>query len=177
MKGRIKNDSSAIEFGDHLGKPDVVQDEGKRARRTFWTARIGKTKEFSEGTHDRLFDVTRVPGAPEYLEAGLLIKQGTRQALRLQDPPGFLVLHRTRLDEEGRLALTRLDDQLKTQRTATLPYHDLRNRYESPGHLLLYGIVQETEKGVTGSSEHLVALDLRDGKLQKWNVAQERRVD
>lgn len=136
-----------------------------------------QTKEFSEGTHDRLFDVTRVPGAPEDLEAGLLIKQGTRQALRLQDPPGFLVLHRTRLDEEGRLALTRLDDQLKTQWTATLPYHDLRNRYESPGHLLLYGIVQETEKGVTGSSEHLVALDLRDGKLQEWNVAQERRVD
>jgi hypothetical protein len=167
-------DAGRDEFGDHLAKPDVVYAEGSRARRTFWTARIGKTKEFSEGTHDRLFDVTRVPGAPEYLEAGLLIKQGTREALRLQEPAGFMVVHRTRLDEEGRLAITRLDDQLKAQWIATLPFHDLRNRYESPGHLLLYGIVQETEKGVTGSSEHLVALDLRDGKLQEWNVQLER---
>ena len=162
-------------FGDHLAGPDAVYYEGPRARRTFWTARIGQTKEFTEGAHDRLFDVTPVPGAPEFLEAGLLVQQGTRQPLRLQDPPGILVLYRTRLGEEGRLALARLDDQLKTRWIATLPFQDLRNRYELPGHLLLYGILQETEKGVTGSSEQLVALDLRDGKLQQWNVAREER--
>ena len=164
------------EFGDHLAKPEVVDDEGAQARRTFWTARIGKTKEFTEGAHDRLFDVTRVPGAPEFLEAGLLIRQGTRQPLRLQDPSGFLVLHRTRLGEEGRLAFTRLDDNLKTQWTTKLPFHDLRNRYEVPGRLLLYGIVQQTERGVTGTSEHLVSLDLGDGKLQAWNVPMEQKV-
>ncbi|MEO7168207.1 MAG: PA2928 family protein [Spartobacteria bacterium] len=163
------------EFGDHFAKPDSVHHEGARARRTFWTARIGKTREFSEGTHDRLLDVTRVPGAPEFLEAGLLVQQGTRQALRMEDPAGVLVLHRTRLDEQGRLAFTRLDDNLQRQWTATLPFHDLRNRYELPGHLLLYGIVQGTEKGVTSSSEHLVALNLRDGQLRKWNVPLERR--
>ena len=76
-----------------------------------------------------------------------------------------------------RLALTRLDDNFKRQWTATLPYHDLRNRYESPGHLLLYGIVQQTEKGVTGTTEHLVALNLSDGKTQSWNVPAEKRVD
>ena len=169
-------DAGHDEFGDHLGKPDVVWDEGSQARRTFWTARIGKTKEFTEGAHDRLFDVTRVPGAPEFLEAGLLIRQGTRQPLRLQDPSGFLVLHRTRLGEEGRLAFTRLDDNLKTQWTTKLPFHDLRNRYEVPGRLLLYGIVQQTERGVTGTSEHLVSLDLGDGKLQAWNVPMEQKV-
>lgn len=169
--------AGADEFGGHLATPEVVLDEGSRARRTFWTARIGKTKEFSEGAHDRLFDVTRVPGAPDYLEAGLLIQQGTRKVLRLQDPAGFMVVHRTRLDEQGRLAVTRLDDKLQKQWTATLPFQDLRNRFEMPGHLLLYGIVQETEKGVTGWSEHLVALDLRDGKLQGWDVAKERRAD
>ena len=162
------------EWGDHLAKPESIYPEGARARRTFWTARIGKTKEFSEGTHDRLFDVTRVSGAPEYLEAGLLIEQGTRQPLRLQDPPGVLVVHRTRLDEQGRVAMTRLDDNLQTKWTATLPFHDLRNRYQMPGHLLLYGIVQETVKGVTGWSEHLVALDLRDGRRQGWDVQRER---
>ncbi|CAN5758797.1 hypothetical protein BH20VER1_BH20VER1_04160 [soil metagenome] len=69
----------------------------------------------------------------------------------------------------------RLDDNLKTQWTTTLPFHDLRNRFESPGRLLLYGIVQQTAKGVTGSSEHLVALDLADGKMQSWNVPAEKR--
>lgn len=163
-------------FGDHMKRPESVTEQSSPARRTFWSARIGKTKAFSEGTHDRLFDVTRMPGAPEFLDAGLLKRQGTRQAMRLDNPAGFLVLHRTRLDEEGRLALTRVDDTFKTQWTATLPYHDLRNRFESPGHLLLYGIVQETVKGVTGASEHLVALNLADGKMHTWNVALERNV-
>jgi len=164
-----------IATGEPGSNPDRVYYESTQARRTFWSARIGKTKEFSEGTHDRLFDVTQIPGAPEYLEGGLLIRQGTKQPLRLKDPDGFLVLHRTRLGEEGRLALTRLDDSFKTQWTATLPFHDLRSRYEIPGHLLLYGIVQQTEKGVTGSSEHLVAVNLHDGKMQSWNVPAERQ--
>ncbi len=166
-----------IATGEPGSNPDRVYYETSQARRTFWSARIGKTKEFTEGTHDRLFDVTRIPGAPEYLEAGLFIHQGTKQPLRLKDPDGFLVLHRTRLDEEGRLALTRLDDNLKTQWTATLPFHDLRNRYESAESLLLYGIVQQTVDGVTGTSEHLVALNLADGKTQSWNVPAEKMDD
>jgi hypothetical protein len=170
-------DAGQDEFGDHLAKPDVVWDEGSQARRGFWSARIGKTKEFSEGTHDRLFDVARMPGRPEFLAAGLLIRQGTREPLRLKEPDGFLVIHRTRLDEEGRLALTRLDDNFQTRWTATLPFHDLRNRYEAPDHLLLYGTVQETVKGVTSTSEHLVALDLRDGGMKSWNVAAEKSND
>ena len=169
-------DAGHDEFGDHYKRPDAVWDEGSQARRTFWSARIGKTKEFSEGTHDRLFDVTRVPGAPDYLQAGWLVRQGTRQPLRVKDPDGFLVVHRTRLDEEGRLAITRLDDALKPQWTAKLPYHDLRNRFELPDLLLLYGLVQETKKGVTGTSEHIVSLDLRDGSFRAWNVPLERAV-
>ncbi len=167
-------------FGDKMANekpgwnPDRVYYETKQARRTFWSARIGKTKEFSEGTHDRLFDVTKVPGAPVYLDAGLLIQQGTKHPLRVQNPAGFLVLHRTRLDEQGRLALTRLDDEFKPQWTATLPFHELHNRFEAPESLLLFGLVQETVKGVTGSSEHLVALNLADGKTQSWNVPAEK---
>ncbi len=174
-------DAGQDEFGDKIAtggpgsNPDRVFYESSQARRTFWTARIGKTKEFTEGTHDRLFDVAPIPGAPEYLEAGLLIHQGTKQALRLEDPAGFLVLHRTRLGEEGRLAITRLDDNFKTQWTATLPLHELHNRSELPDRLLLYGSLQQTVNGVTGRSEQLVALNLRDGKVQSWNVQREQR--
>ncbi len=162
------------EWGDHLTKPETIYLDGSQARRTFWSARIGQSKEDRNGTRDRLFDVTKIPGAPKYLEAGLLIQQGSTTPLRLPNPSGFLVLHKTRIDEEGRLALTRLDFNLKMQWSATLPYHDLTNRFESPGHLLLYGKVQQTTKGVTGTSEHLVALDLADGKVQSWNVAAEK---
>jgi hypothetical protein len=169
-------DAGHDEFGDHYKRPDAVWDEGSQARRTFWTARIGKTKEFSEGTHDRLFDVARVPGAPDYLQAGWLVRQGTRQPLRLPNPGGFLVVHRTRLDEEGRLAITRLDDALKPQWTARLPYHDLRNRFEIGDRLLLYGMVQQTVKGVTGTSESIVSLNLSDGSLRVWDVEREREV-
>jgi hypothetical protein len=31
-------------------------------------------------------------------------------------------------------------------------------------------------KGVTGTSEHIVSLDLRDGSLRAWNVPLEREV-
>lgn len=163
-------------FGDHLKDPTRVLDEGARVRRTFWTARIGKTKQFTEGRHDRLFDVTRIPEAPEYMEAGLLIKQGIRRPAEVRDPAGLLVLHRTRLDAEGRLALTRLGADLREAWTATLPFLELTNRYEFPDRLVLYGAVPLTAKGVTRHHEFIVALGLRDGRGQAWNVTMERSV-
>jgi hypothetical protein len=109
------------------------------------------------------------------MAAGLVFLMKRKRPMRVKDPDGFLVLHRARLGEDGRLALTRLDENFKTHWTATLPFHDLRNRYESPGHLLLYGIVQQTKKGVAGTSEHLVALNLADGKIASWKVPAEKR--
>lgn len=149
--------------------------EDAQARRTFWSARIGKTKALPE-IRDRLFDLTRIPGASEFLAAGLFLEAGpftmpgTKQALRLHEPDGFLVLHRTRLGEEGRLALTRLDDNFKTRWAATLPLQEFHQRFDPPGHLLLFGSVPETKGAATSTSEHLVALDLADGKVQSWNV-------
>lgn len=161
-------------FGDSLKNPESILAEGERARRTFWTARIGRTKEFTEGSHDRLFDLTKLPEAPEFLQGGLLVRQGTRQPFILRDPEGFIVLHRTRLDEEGRLAFTRLDEGLRAKWIATLPLHELQNRFELSDSLLLYGNVQQTSKGVTNWQEHIVALDLQEGRLQSWNVPSAR---
>ncbi len=167
-------DAGDDEWGDTLANPASIYPEGSRARRTFWTGRIGRTKEFSEGSHDRLFDITKVPGAPEYLEAGLLIKQGTKAPLMLENPVGVLVLHRTRLDAEGRLALTRLDESLREKWKATLPIIELQNRYELRDGLLLYGAIEVQDKSTRGWQEWIVALDLRDGKVQAWNVTLEK---
>ncbi len=169
-------DAGKDDFGRKLENPASVIHESSGVRRAFWRARVGQTREFSEGRHDRLFDLKRVSGAPDFLDGGFLIRQGTRQALALEDPPGLLVLHRTRLDQAGRAALTRLDPDLHEKWTSKMPFIDLRNRIEFPDHLLMYGLVQITEKGVTGSQECIAALDLRDGRTQVWNVTLDRSI-
>ncbi len=161
-------------FGRKLENPASVHDDGGRVRRSFWTARIGKTREFTEGAHQRLFDLSKVPNTPDFLAGGMLVKQGTRQAYVPADPTGLLVLHRTRLDTEGRAVLTRLDQDLKEKWSARLPFIELRNRFEFPDRLLMYGQLQLVKKGVHGTQECLASLDLHDGGVKAWNVTLDR---
>jgi hypothetical protein len=161
-------------FGDNLKDPARVLDEGAWARRTLRTARIGRTREFSEGSHDRLFDVRSIPGLPDYLQGGFLLGIGTRLPLRLQGPEGLMVLHRTRVDTAGRLRLTRLNEQLREYWSAVLPFSELSNRWEWPQRLLLFGDVQLVNKGVTERQELIAAVDLRDGTVRRWNLTLER---
>jgi hypothetical protein len=172
---READDARDDGFGDHFAKPETVWNEGSQARRTFWNASFGKTREFSEGRHDRLDALERVAGAPEFLDAGWLKRAGVADAFRVHDPDGLLVVHRTRLDEEGRLAITRVDDAtLQSRWTATLPFHELRNKFELGDRLLLYGQITLTKKGVTRTGERIVSLDLADGAMHSWDVQNER---
>jgi hypothetical protein len=171
---READDARDDGFGDHFAKPDAVWNEGPQARRTFWNASIGKTQEFSEGRHDRLVDLTHVADAPEFLEAGWLKRAGVPEVFRVTDPGGLLVAHRTRLDEEGRLAITRIDDAtLQPRWTATLPFQELRNRFELGDRLVLYGQITQTTRGVTQTGERIVSLNIADGAVRSWNVEKE----
>jgi len=154
------------EFGSRLKDPLGNSDEGALARRTLWTARIGKTRQFSEGSHDRLFDVKRLPGAAEFLQGGFLVRAGTRQPLQLSAPDGALVLHRTRVDAEGRLVLTRIDPQVREQWKAVLPYTELTHRWEWPDRVLLMGKQEIGKPGASKQRESIVAINLQDGRLQ-----------
>ena len=95
-------DAGDDEFGDKIAtgepgsNPDRIYYESSQARRTFWSARIGKTKEFTEGRHDRLFDVTRIPDAPEFWKRDCS-SGGNETTVALENSNGFVVLHRTRL--------------------------------------------------------------------------------
>jgi len=121
-----------------------------------------------------LRDVVRLPGSStEFLQGAFLIKAGTRVPLALGEPGGALILHRTRVDAEGRLALTRVDPGFASAWSATLPFTELNNRWELPGQLLLSGAVAFVEAGVSRQHELLVAVDLRDGRLQSWNVTRD----
>jgi hypothetical protein len=170
-------DAGDDEFGRHISEPESVLRDYARARRGFWTARIGKTREFTEGAHDRLFDLTRIPGAPEFLEAGILKKQAAQTLLLMQDPGGLIVVHRTRIDAEGRLALTRLDEQLQPKWSTTLPFLELRNRFEFPDRLLLAGTVQITKNGATDWQDFIASIALADGRMQAWNVTLEKAAE
>ncbi|MBI5256965.1 MAG: hypothetical protein HY855_10735 [Burkholderiales bacterium] len=160
-------------FGDKLKDPARTWRDDKMARRSLWTARIGRTRAFSEGAHDRLLEPTRLAGSPEFLQGGLLVAAGTRQALQ-PDGNSLLVLHQSRVDLAGRAQLTRLavDDGLALRSTwsTTLPFAELNNRWQFPDRLLMMGSAQQQEAGNARWVESLAVVDLASGRLQGWNL-------
>lgn len=162
------------EFGELLKNPTHRwRGDDAQARRSFHTARIGRTRSFSEGSHPRVFDVTRLPGSPEYLQGGLLKRAGQPEAiLRGTDA---LVLHRTRTDAAGRLQVTRLTlaptPQPATPKwTAALPMGELHNRWQFDDRLLLTGNLEVTVDGRPRHHEALAVLELDTGTVRGWIV-------
>lgn len=161
-------DAGADGFGDHLKDSTKVRTDGTPVRRTLRSARIGQTKVFSEGSHPRLFDVAAVPGTADYVDAGFLVAAGTKSPLVLPDPTGLVVVHRTRADAEGRLALTRLGPDLRALWNAALPYDELQNRWQLGDRLGLFGSFPVP--GETFGHEAIVVLDLKDGQVHTWDL-------
>ncbi len=161
-------------FGTHYDEPFTISDEGPLARRSFRRATIGKTREFPEGRHDRLLDLRPVAASPAFLRGRFFHTPGTEEALPMVEPAGVLVQHQTRIDAEGRVAITRIDSELQAVWTATLPITELSSRWISPKQLLLLGTEQTFKDGVRSREEQLVALDLADGKLRSWNLQKEQ---
>lgn len=174
-------------WGDHLFSSAEVADEGAAARRRFWKAGIGRTREFSEGSHPRLQALDPLPGGREWLQGRLLkapappgapawVRRGNTwrpapgEPARMTAPDGVLVLYRTRLDAPGRLALARLDAGFAPLWQATLPLAELANRWPLPGRLLLYGHWDDAPAGRSERREALVALDLADGAWRGWDI-------
>ena len=68
-------------------------------------SRIGKTSGLWK-VKDR--EAARV-GTVEYLDAGLLREEKGARPVRLEGPAGYLVMHRSRLGQDGTLLVTRVD--------------------------------------------------------------------
>lgn len=172
------------EFGSNLADPRRNWQPDANARRSFWTARIGRTRQFSEGSHDRLVDVQPLPQSPGWLRAGLLVQAGTRVPLLLDDSD-LLVLHRTRIDAQGLAAVARVrigaDNSVQTLWTAGLPFAELGNRWQlplpgaaqprvSPERLLMVGQAETGQAGASRVQEFICVLELRSGARQGWNI-------
>ena len=145
---------------------DAFDEE--RYKRIVKLERIPGAGEWLQG---RLLKASATPGAPQWVQRGIVMKPAVRPPLRLADSDGVLVLHRTRMDAQGRLALSRVDGTFaRTLWTAVLPYAELTGRWETGSHLLLHGNWSEERAGVTRRHEALVSLDLASGRWQGWDL-------
>lgn len=124
-----------------------------------------------EWLQGRLLKTEATAGTPQWIHRGIMMKPTVRPPLQLGDPAGVLVLHRTRMDAQGRLALSRVDTGFaRTRWTAVLPYDALTNRWSAGSHLLLNGNWSETRQGVTTRHEALLSIDLTNGRWQAWDI-------
>lgn len=133
--------------------------------------RLERVPGAGEWLQGRMLKATAAPGAPQWVQRGFMMKPAVRPPLRLQGPDGVLILHRTRLDAQGRLAISRVDTSFtRTLWTAVLPYTELSNRWEIGSHLLLYGQWSDVKDGVTRHHEGPLSLDLATGQWRGWDV-------
>lgn len=187
---REAKDGENDAWGDNFADSLEIDDEGATARRSFRIAETSRpldpygqrferitalppmpgTATWLQGT---MLKATAPPGTPAFTLRGKHWKPTVRPPLRLADPDGVLVLHRTRLDAQGRLALARLDGGFRERWNAVLPFQELSNRWELPGRLLLFGSWDQGQPGISGHREALVSLDLSDGNWQGWEVRAE----
>lgn len=194
LSEKEKADAEQDGWGDHYANADEIDDEGEGARRRFWQASLGRTREFSEGSHPRLVKLTTVADADTAYLQGRMMKAPTLpgtpagkwtrsgkweptagQPQRLS-PSGVLVLHRTRMDAQGRLALSRVDGGFRQAWTTTLPLENLGSRWPVGEHLLLYGDWNQGQPGMSDVREALLSVDLRNGEWKAWDVGAEKEL-
>jgi len=161
--------------GQGLKYPYSIVDEGSTARRTFLRAKIVEGKRFDESIR-RVSELTPVPDAPVFLKGRFFKQPGTDDAAVLENPAGLLVWHSTRMDDEGRLALARVDESLHTVWKAELPLSetDVVRRVASwrlPSHVVAVGELWTTDDGrVQHRDPYLVSVDLESGEVHSRNL-------
>ncbi len=168
-------DASSDDWGGHLRWPYTVIDEGRLARRSFWRAKIATVQRW-EDKFERLSELTPVAGGPTFLKGRFITDGHPDRALLLENPQGLLVLHSTRMDDAGRLALARIDANMKTPWRTELPLSETDavrsiRQWRLPGHLVIVGELQSESNGVTSREPYLVSVDLATGAMQSSKLA------
>lgn len=168
-------DAAKDDWGDNLLFPWKVLNEGAQVRRTLWRPRIVSAQRFDD-VFDRIQSLDPIPDAPSFLKGRFFVDLATDKPLAMTAPDGLLVWHSTRIDSDGRLALTRLDSRLATVWSTPLPLVENSTAtpvtyWQLPGRVAVFGALQTTDDGVQTQAMHLVSVGLADGSLQAWNLA------
>ena len=164
--------------GDYLRYPYAILDEGQFARRSFWRMAVSEVKNPDDEPFLHLSGATPVPDAPILLRGRFLKVAGTDEPRLLKNPSGLAVWHVTGIDAAGRLALTRIQEDLSTVWTAELPLSDSTTFepvmvWPMDGRLAIFGDKASTVDGVSRREPRLVSLSLADGQWQGWDLASE----
>jgi hypothetical protein len=165
-------------FGDRLRYPYTVLDEGANARRTLRRGTIVEAQRFDE-RFPRLGALQPIAASPVFLKGRFLKDPGSGETLLVSSPDGVLVWHSTRIDQAGRLALTRLDDALHPVWQATLPLSETGtanpvSTWLASGRLVAMGNEETVVDGALRRRRHLVSVDLASGRWVGWDLAGER---
>lgn len=161
--------------GMHLRWPYTVINEGALARRTFWRSQVIETRHWDERIR-RLDVLSPIPEAPTFLKGRFLKDLATGEPLLLKAPDGVAVWHSTRVDRDGRLALTRLDANLRKQWTTELPLSESSTSNQVmywmlPDRIVAMGDLVTQVEGTSRRVPRLVSLSLKDGSQAAWNLA------
>ena len=162
------------EFGDRFRYPYTVLDEGANARRTFWHGTVVDAQRFDD-RFQRWGELKPVTGSTVFLKGRFFKDPATSEPLVVRSPDGLLVWHSTRIDQAGRLAMTRVDASLNPVWKAELPLSEpgTGNRLSTwllPDRLVAMGLEESVIDGVTRHEPRLVSLDLRTGQWVGWNL-------
>lgn len=165
-------------FGNRLRYAYTVLDEGRNARRTLRRGTIVEAQRFDE-RFPRIAELQPIGDSPVFLKGRFLKDPATGEALRVSSPGGALVWHSTRIDDAGRLALTRLDDTLHAVWQTALPLSETGtvnpvSTWLVPGRLMAMGNEETVVDGVMRRTPHLVSVDLASGRWVGWDLAGER---
>ena len=165
-------------FGDRLRYPYTVLDEGANARRTFWRGTLVDAQRFDERFR-HIGDLQPVDAAPTFLKGRFLKDPLSGDALLVAAPDGVLVWHSTRIDQAGRLALTRLDSTLQIVWQAPLPLSETGtanpvSTWLLAGQLVAMGAEESVADGALHREQHIVSIDLASGRWRGWNLTGER---
>lgn len=88
----------------------------------------------------------------------------------------LLVWHRSRVDNAGRLMLSRLGPDLQPRWQAELPMSDGGTdlpvyTWRIGNHLVVQGMLQVETDEVHTLAPHLASVSLEDGSVSAWNLA------
>jgi hypothetical protein len=167
-------DAEADQSGQHLRYPYDILDEGALARRRFWRADIVEFVDYEERL-ERIDALVPVPDSPVFLKGRFLENPVSGEPLVLAAPAGVMVWHNTRIDSDGRLALTRLDSGLRMRWTAELPLTEAGfanpvDYWLLPDRIVVTGRMAWNVDGVSRRDAHLVSVSLVDGSQAAWDL-------
>jgi hypothetical protein len=158
--------------------PDLKHEGPKRYR--LWRAKVeqisaaplGWPKELPDkwGKRNRYSNFSLLEKSPEFLQAGLMSDGRSPLPLYLTQPDSVLVLHRDRIDDAGRLHVTRIaGPDARTMWDARLPLSSMECVMPGRGSVVVFG--RERADRRASESERLITIDLASGAAQTFDVS------